>query len=191
MLRAGAEHHLHASELHAVERVRQFRGTLVYSSRAAIGDPHFLVNRGEVAAERDVARLEVDPHAGGFERAAAGVHLARIVAEEREVARVASGGDARRDRVEEPIHPVRREPIEVRFACGLERRLVPELRERSVAEAIENHEQDPPCIHSAARKDPSLDMSLVDGLGGARHDIVRWFVQPFVALMGMPGVASN
>ena len=45
------------------------------------------VERAEVAADRDVARLELEADAGRLERAAADDVLERIVAEQAEVAR--------------------------------------------------------------------------------------------------------
>src|SRR5206468_4957626 len=117
---------------------------------------------------RDVPRLQVDADARGLERTAARVDLPRIVSEEREVARVASRGDAGRDRIHESVHAVRREPIEIRFRSRLEGRLVAEFRERSIAEAVENHEQDFPRIHFRPPKVRSLDMSLLARTAMAR-----------------------
>jgi len=91
-----------------------------------------------------VAGLQFDSHARRLEGTTARVDLFRIIPEEREMARVAPGDDPRCDRVDEPIDPVRREPVQVGLRCGLERRLVPQLIERSVAEAVENHQKNLP-----------------------------------------------
>src|SRR5439155_8962963 len=96
--------------------------------------------------------FEVDAHARGFEGPPTRVDLVGIVSEEREVARVAARGDPRRDRIDEPIHAVRREPVQVRLRRGLERRLVAELDERSVPQAIENHEEGLSRIHFSRRR---------------------------------------
>jgi len=60
--------------------------------------------------------------------------------------------DAGRDGIDESIHAVRREPVQVRLRRSLEGRLVPELGERPVPQAIENHEEDFPCIHFGRRR---------------------------------------
>src|SRR5438876_627505 len=64
-----------------------------------------------------------------------------------EVARVGPSDDARGDRIDETIHSVRREPVEVRFRRGFEGRLVSELGERTIPQTIEDHEEDLPFIH--------------------------------------------
>src|SRR5207245_10938981 len=118
---------------------------------AGVREVHFLVARREIASERDVPRLEVDADAGGLERSAARVDLVRIVSEEREVARVAARRDPGCDRIDESIHAIRREPIEVRLRGRLERCLVPEFGERSIPSAVENDEQDLPRIYFGRR----------------------------------------
>ena len=65
---------------------------------AAIGDVAGGVERAEVAADGDVAFVQLEADAGGFERAAADQVLERIVAEEAEVAGAAAGADAGQDR---------------------------------------------------------------------------------------------
>src|SRR5207245_809626 len=76
----------------------------------------------------------------------------RIVPEEGEVARVAARRDAGGDGVDEPIHAVRREPVQVWLGRSLEGRLVAELGERSVPQAVENHEEDLARIHFGRRR---------------------------------------
>ena len=151
MLRAGADRGPHATEMEAVQRFREFVRPLSDSPRAPVRQAHVLVHGGEVPSEGDVPFLQVDADAGGLERAASGVHLVGVVAEEGEVARVAAGDDPRGDRVDEPIHPIRREPVEVRSRRRFERGLVPQLGERPIPQPIEDDEEDPPFIHVDAR----------------------------------------
>src|SRR5438132_13529553 len=106
------------SETEAIEGLCEILGPLADPARAAVRDPEIVIDRCEVAAEGDVARLQVDADARGLERSSTRIDLPRIVSEQREVARVRSGDDARGGRIDEAIHPVRREPAEVRFRRG-------------------------------------------------------------------------
>src|SRR6266480_1567970 len=87
------------SEPETIESLREFLGPLADPARAAVRDAKIVVDRCEIAAEGDVARLQVDADARGLERSAARVHLPRIVSEQGEVARVRAGDDARGDRI--------------------------------------------------------------------------------------------
>src|SRR5207247_9014532 len=100
------------SETEAIEGLCEILGPLADPARAAVRDPKIVIDRCEVAAEGDVARLQVDADARGLERSAARIDLPRIVSEQREVARVGSGDDARGDRIDEGLHHVRRKRIE-------------------------------------------------------------------------------
>src|SRR5437667_9252442 len=76
------------SETEAIEGLREFLGPLADPARAAVRDPKIVIDRCEVAAEGDVARLQIDADARGLERPSAGIDLPRIVPEQGEVARV-------------------------------------------------------------------------------------------------------
>ena len=128
----GEHRRLDPTELEAIEGLRQFVRPFADPAGPAVRQFHLLVDRREVPSERDVPGLQVDADAGGLERAAARVDLVRIVTEEREVARVAPRRDAGCDRIDESIHAVRSEPIEVRLRGRLEGRLMPEFSERSI-----------------------------------------------------------
>src|SRR3989442_121854 len=130
------------------------RSTIAFAdpTGALVRELHLVIDGREFPSDRDVPGLEVDADAGGLERSAARVDLVRIVSEEREVARVAPRRDAGRDRIDQSIHAVRREPIEVRLRGRLEGRLVPEFGERSIPQAVENDEQDFPRIHFGRRR---------------------------------------
>src|SRR5437016_8483961 len=175
VLRPGSHGRFDPPDLEFVEGLREFLRPLPDPSRAAIREFHVLVDRGEVPAECDVSRLQLDADARGLKRTAARVDLPRIVSEEREVARVASRGDAGRDRIHESIHAVRREPIEIRLRGRLEGRLVPEFRERATAEAVENQEQDFPRIHFPSPKVRPLGMSWLDStpMASYRYRLLR------------------
>src|SRR5436853_6728047 len=83
------------SDAEAIEGLREFVGPLADPARAAVRDPKIVIDRREVPAEGDVARLQVDADARGLERSAARLDLARIVSDQPEVARATAGGDGR------------------------------------------------------------------------------------------------
>ena len=64
------------------------------AASTAIGNVALGVDRAEVGADGDVAFLDFEADAGGFECAAADHVLERVVAEEAEVAGTAAGADA-------------------------------------------------------------------------------------------------
>src|SRR5438309_10747216 len=95
------------SETEAIEGLCEILGPLADPARAAVRDPKIVIDRCEVAAEGDVARLQVDADARGLERSTARIDLPLIVSEQREVARVGPGEFARCDLGNEAMHPVR------------------------------------------------------------------------------------
>jgi hypothetical protein len=140
-----------AAEAEAVQGLREFLRPLADPARSAIRESHLLIDGREVPPEGDVALLQVNANPRRFEGTAAGVDLVRIVAEEGEMARVAARDDSGGDRIDEPIHAVRREPVEVRPRRRLERRLVAQFGERPIPEAVKDDQEDPPFVHVDAR----------------------------------------
>src|SRR5207245_9592466 len=90
----GPHRRLDPAELDAVDGLRQFVRPFADPTGAAVRELHVLVDRREIASERDVPRLEVDADARGLERSAPRVDRVGVVSEGREVARA----DARRRR---------------------------------------------------------------------------------------------
>src|SRR5207247_10665691 len=92
------------SEAEAIEGLREFVGPLADRARAAVRDPKIVVDRREVAAKGDVARLQVDADARGLERSSTRRDLPPLVSEPRAVARVRSGDDPRGERLDAGSH---------------------------------------------------------------------------------------
>ena len=101
MLRACAEEDVHVLDRHPVKRRRQPVRALADPARAAVHDPPPEIDRCPVRSKRDVAGLDVDPDARGLERPPSRVHGLRVVAEEREVGRVAARAHAGGDRIDQ------------------------------------------------------------------------------------------
>ena len=76
----------------------------------------------QVAAESHVIGAQVDAHAGGFQRCAAGVVAGRIVAKNRQVGHVAAGGKAGRNRNQSALLSGFRQFVEVGGVGGRQRR---------------------------------------------------------------------
>src|SRR5438034_7939978 len=86
MFRPRPDRRSDSSETETIEGLCEILGPLADPARAAVRDPKIVIDRCEVAAEGDVARLQVDADARGLERSAARIDLPRIVSEQREVA---------------------------------------------------------------------------------------------------------
>src|SRR5437879_12213694 len=94
MFRARPDGRPDPSETEAIEGLCEILGPLADPARAAVRDPKIVIDRCEVAAEGDVARLQVDADARGLERSTARIDLPRLVPEQREGARVGPVHDA-------------------------------------------------------------------------------------------------
>ena len=121
MLLHRLDEHLDAGNLHFAELDRQrsalFGGD---AAGAAVADVARGVERAEVAADGDVAFLQLEADAGGLERTAADQVLDRVVAEEAQVARSAAGRDAGKTGMLLPQTPRAGERVEIRRFGGFE-----------------------------------------------------------------------
>ncbi len=136
------EEHLHAREVHrGLQPIDDgLRLGVGDAPGAPVGDDAAGAERHEVAAGRDVARLELEVETGGRERAAPELEPFGVVAEEAQVARTGSGRDPRADGLAEAGAAFRREPIEVGRDGFLELGAV--LGVGVAAEPVHHHEQD-------------------------------------------------
>ena len=99
------------------------------------------VDRAEVGADGDVAVLQFEADAGGFEGAAADHVLQRVVAEEAEVAGAAAGADAGQHRDAAAEDAGFGERVEIRRVGRFEFRQAARLL-RQAAEAVGNVHDD-------------------------------------------------
>ena len=97
-----------------------------------------VVDGDEVAAVRDLFGIELDAHRRRLDRRAAGVVHGGVVAEDREVADVASRREAVGNHRREAHLTCRGERREARHARGFERCAVVELGERLVGTTVGN-----------------------------------------------------
>ena len=105
-----------------------------------VGDEAVGVERAEVDPGRHVAGLEREAHAGGRERSPPELVDEGVVAEDRQMAGAAAGGDAGSDDRVEAARPLAGQAVHVGRPCGVQ--LGSALVGADAAEAVDEDEDD-------------------------------------------------
>ncbi len=138
-----------------VEHRGQLAGRFVGDATCTpVGDVAVVVERGQVAAGRDVAGSQVELDPRRRQDPATELVLLWVVAEQGEVAGAGPDGHPGHQRIQQPHRALRRQPVEVRRARLLQ--LGVELAVGVAAEAVEHEQQD-------------LARILVEDLGQLEH----------------------
>ena len=167
---------LDAGDLHVAQLDRERRAFFGGDAAgAAVGDVAGGVERAEVGADGDVAFLEREADAGGFERTAADEVLDRVVAEQAEMARAAAGADAGQHGNAAAADADFGERIEVRrvgrFELGEPARLL-----RQAAEAVGHVHDDLGVVFDVQLAGELVDVHGGRSVSGVGESEVRRFI---------------
>ena len=105
---------------------------------APVGDDSIGIERAEIGARGDVARLEVHSQAQRFDHPASDLVLDGIIPEQSQVPRPAAGSDSRRHRYHAPLRSLFGETVEIGGVGGFQRRQEALLLGGDVAQAIQD-----------------------------------------------------
>ena len=151
----------------------------------AVVDEYVPVACDRVASPGDVVGSHGDVHARGLQRRPSGVVDGAVVAEDLEVAHVASRGPARWDHLHETTTTLCREAVHVRRARRLHGRATIELGERVIGRAVGHQDQ----VFHATLGSGSIARWLPCGSGALRRrrePVCRWPSPPAASTVPSP-----